>query len=137
MAMSPRRGSDSIVSDFDTSQLLATHEQHEKNISDLTERTVKLEKSLATPQAVAGFFEECAKDSRNFDNVFAKMFCRFLDENQDVKDAVRKRMAEVDRNFFYKTFKRIWLPLYSGLLIIATILAKEIVHWLVSFIPTQ
>src|SRR3954453_11257820 len=103
MAISPSRRADRI-SDFDPSELLATHEQHEKTISDLAERLVKVESNLSTPQSVAVFFQECAKDSRNFENVFAKMFCRFLDENQEVKDALRKRMAEVDRHFFFKTF---------------------------------
>jgi hypothetical protein len=123
------------LSDFNPSEFLVAHEQHESKISDLTERTLKLEKSFATPQAVAAFFDECAKDSRNFENVFAKMFVRFLDENPDVREAIRKRMAEVDRNFFFKTFKRIWLPVYSALLIIGTIVVKELVQWILKLIP--
>src|SRR5438477_12994273 len=108
MAIPPSRRTDRI-SDFDPSQLLATHEQHHKNITDLTERVAKLEQNFSSPQAVAAFFQECAKDSRKFDKIFADMFCRFLDENPDVKEAVRKRMAQVDRNFFFKGFKRSWL----------------------------
>jgi len=128
------RGSERL-SDFNPSEFLVAHEQHETKISDLNERTMKLEKSFATPQAVAAFFDECAKDSRNFENVFAKMFVRFLDENPDVREAIRKRMAEVDRNFFLKTFKRIWLPVYSALLIVGTIVVKELVQWILKLIP--
>lgn len=135
MAAPPSKKSDS--SDFDPSQLLAHHEQHEKHISSLTERVAKIEGHLCTPQAVATFFKESAKDSRTLDGVFAEMFCRFMEENEEVKAAIKKKMGELDRNYFLKAFKRLWLPLYSGILIIATVVAKDLTQWLLSLIPNK
>jgi predicted component of viral defense system (DUF524 family) len=132
MAIQPRRDR---ISDFDTSQLLATHEQHEKNISDLTERLVKIESQIATPQAAAAFLEECAKDSRNFEGVFATMFTRFVTENPQVKDAVQKQIAESDRNFVVRTFKRFGLGMYSLCLIILGAVVKPLTEWLFSLLP--
>lgn len=134
MAIVPSRRTEKI-SDFDPSELLATHEQHEKNISDLTDRVVKIEGQIATPQAAAVFLEECAKDSRNFEGVFATMFCRFLKENSEVKAALKDKIDETDRHFFFKTFKRIWLPIYSVGLIVGTIVVKALVEWLMALIP--
>lgn len=122
-------------SDFNPGELLANHEQHERNISDLTKRVAKIEGRLDTPQALAAFFQESAKDSRVLEGVFAQMFCRFLKEHPEVQEAVKQKMNEVDRNFFWKNFKRLWLPLYSGCLVVATLVAKEVVHWIVAFIP--
>lgn len=92
MTVAPRK---SEKDDFDPAELLAESEKHETKISDLTERTSKLETLLSTPQTLATFFEQCASDSRNFDSVFAKMFCRFMEENTDVKEAIRKRVEEM------------------------------------------
>jgi hypothetical protein len=122
------------ISDFDPAELLSSHEQHESKISDLTDRVSKLEKHFATPQAAAEFIEDCAKDSRNFDGVFAKMFVRFLDESTEVREAIQKRMNEADRNFFFKTFRRTWFAIYSILLIVGTVLVKALVQWLLSFL---
>jgi predicted component of viral defense system (DUF524 family) len=132
MANVPRRIEK--ISDFDPSELLATHEQHEKNITDLTERLAKIEGQISTPQAAAAFLQECAKDSRNFESVFATMFCRFLNENVEVKEAMQKRITETDRNFFFKTFKRLWLPIYSVILIVGTIVIKAMVEWLLKLL---
>jgi hypothetical protein len=132
MAISPRSPR---ISDFDPSEFLAGHEQHERTISELTERTFKLEQNFATPQAVASFFQECAKDSRNLENVFAQMFCRFLDDNSDVKDAIQKRISDADRNFFFKTLKRFGLASYSLFLVILGAAGKELVQWLLSIFP--
>ena len=132
MAAAPRKPDSS---DFDPSELLATHVEHEKSISNLTERVVKIEGHLNTPQALAAFFQESAKDSRTLDGVFAGMFCRFMAENSEVQEALKKKMGEVDRHFFYKNFKRIWLPLYSGILIVGTLVIKELVTWAISLIP--
>jgi hypothetical protein len=123
------------LSDFDPSQFLATHEQHETKISDLTERTVKLEKHFATPQAAATFIEECAQDSRVFENVFAKMFCRFLNENPDVIAAVQKQVEESDRNFVRKTFKRFGGMAYAAVLILVGAAGKEIAQLIFSLFP--
>ena len=136
MAISPsRRGDSAAVSDFDTTKLLADTQEHERNISDLTARLAELEKKVSTPQATAEFIKECAKDSRNFDNVFAEMFRRFLDENQEVKDAVQERMAKVDREFFFKTFKRFWGTVRAILLVVLGAIAKPALEWLLSLIP--
>lgn len=105
---------------------------HEGKISDLTQRLGKVESLLGSPQALGVFLKDCAKDSRNFDAVFAEMFCRFMNENAEVKEAVCKKMNETDRNFFFKNFRRLWLPVYSGVIIICTVLAKEFVQWIVS-----
>ncbi len=123
------------VSDFDPSKLLSDTQEHERNISDLTSRLSELEKKLSSPQAVAQFFKECATDSRNFDNVFAAMFRRFLDENQEVKDAVQERMTKVDREFFYKTFKRFWGIVRALILVVLGVIAKPTMEWLLSLIP--
>lgn len=69
------------------------------------------------------------------EGVFAQMFCRFLKENQEVREAMVNRMQEIDRNFFYKAFKRLWLPIYSVSLIIGAIVMKEVVQWAISLIP--
>jgi len=134
MAIPPRKP-DKEPSDFDTSQLLAAHGEHEKTVVNLTERLTKIEGHLATPQALADFFKESAKDSRYLDGAFAEMFCRFMNENPAVRAAVGKRMEEIDRNFFFKTFKRLWLPIYSVILIVGTILLKAAVDWLLTLIP--
>lgn len=133
MAISPTKKSG--TSDFNPGELLANHEQHEKNISDLTTRVAKIEGRLDTPQALAAFLQESAKDSRVLEGVFAQMFCRFLKEHSEVQDAVKQKMSEVDRNFFWKNFKRLWFPIYSGVLVVATLMAKELVHWFVTLIP--
>ena len=134
MARAPKIA-DEKPSDFDTSELVVTHEQHEKDITDLSERVKKIEGHLCTPQALAGFFQESAKDSRVLEGVFAEMFCRFMNENDGVKIAVEKKFHEVDRNFLHKTFKRLWLPAYSAALILGTIVLQELAKWLISLIP--
>lgn len=128
--MAPRK-----TDDFDSSKLLADTEAHEKNITDLTGRLSELEKKLASPQAVGQFIEECAKDSRNFDNVFAVMFRRFLDENQGVKEAIQERMAKVDREFFFKTFKRFWGFIRAALIFVLGVVAKPLIEYLLTLIP--
>jgi hypothetical protein len=139
MAYPPKKSEPEFatISDFDPNVLLQAQGQHEKSIGDLAERVGKIEASLATPQALAVFLEEAAKDSRQLEAVFAKMFCRFMQENSDVQTAVKKKMDEVDRNFFYRNFKRIWFPLYSGLLIFLTLLGKHLMEWLISLIPLK
>lgn len=129
--MAPRKAE----SDFDPSKLLSDTEAHEGKITDLTGRIAELEKKLASPQAAAQFMQECAKDSRQFDNVFAAMFRRFLDENQEVKDAVQERMAKVDREFFFKTFKRFWGFVSAGLIFVLGVIAKPLIEYLVTLIP--
>jgi hypothetical protein len=121
--------------DFDPNDFLAAQGEHEKNISALTERISKIEGHLSTPQSLAAFLNESAKDSRVLEGVFAKMFCRFMADDKDVQDAVRKKIVEADRNFFYKNLKRLWLPIYSATLVVGTIVAKEVVQWLLSLIP--
>jgi hypothetical protein len=121
--------------DFDPKELLASSEKHESKISDLTDRTSKLETLLATPQNLATFFESCASDSRNFDAVFAKMFCRFMDENTDVKGAIQKRVEESDRNYARKTFKRFGGWVYGAFLIFIGAVGKELVQWIFTFFP--
>jgi hypothetical protein len=132
MAGPPRK---SEKDDFDPADLLAYSEQHETKISELTERTLKIETLLSTPQNLATFFEQCSSDSRNFDNVFAKMFCRFMEENTAVREAVQKRVAESDRNFVRKTFKRFGGWVYAGVLIFAGAVGKELVQWVFNFFP--
>ena len=126
MATPPRR---SDKDDFDPVELLASSEKHESKITDLTDRTAKLETLLSTPQTLARFFEQCAADSRNFDGVFAKMFCRFMEENAEVKAAVQKRVDESDRNFVRKTFKRFGGWAYAGFLIFVGAVGKEVALW--------
>jgi len=123
------------TSDFDPSELLATHEQHEKNIVDLTSRVSKLEGHLCTPQALAAYFEESAKDSRILEGVFAKMFCRFMNENPDVQAALEARIAQVDRNFFFKLFKRFGFAVYSFVLVLTGLLVKALGEWIVALLP--
>ena len=125
----------SPASDFDPSELLATHEQHEKNISDLNGRLSKLEGHLCTPQALASYFEESAKDSRVLEGVFASMFCRFMNENGEVQIALEKRIEQVDRSHIQKFVKRFGFAVYSFLLIIVGLLGKALGEWILSLIP--
>ena len=134
MAVPPRK---SEKDDFDPAELLAFSEKHETKISVLTERTSKLETLLSTPQTLATFFEQCASDSRNFDSVFAKMFCRFMEENTDVKEAVWKRVEESDRNFVRKIFKRFGGWAYAGFLIFIGAVGKEVAQWVFSLFPNK
>jgi hypothetical protein len=122
-------------SDFDPSQLLHSHGEHEKNISDLTSRMAKVEGRMDTPQALADFLEESARDSRKLEGVFAEMFCRFMEENPKVQECVKKRMEEVDRNYFFKTFKRTWFWFYSVVVAVGAIIIKELLGWLLALIP--
>ena len=115
MAASPKKQD----TDFDPQDFLASHGQHEKDIFDLTGRVTKLEGYLSSPQALATFLEEFAKDSRNLEGVFAKMFCRFMKENPDVQASVEKKLTEVDRHFFFKNVKRFGFTVYSVFLVIA------------------
>lgn len=134
MAVVPRKGE---KDDFDPAELLASSEKHETKLSDLTDRTSKLETLLSTPQTLATFFETCAADSRNFDAVFAKMFCRFMEENTDVKGAIQKRVEESDRKFVHKTFKRFGGWAYSAFLIFIGAVGKELVQWIFKLLPHQ
>ena len=63
------------------------------------------------------------------------MFCRFMEEHEGVKDALKTKMEDIDRRFFYRTFKRLWLPIYSVVLIVGTVVIKDVVQWLLSLIP--
>jgi hypothetical protein len=108
----PRKGSDPS-DNFDASELIASRDSHEKGISELNERVTSMESKLKTPQDLATFFEGASKDSRVLDGVFASMFCRFMKENDQVREAVDKRMEEVDRKFIHKFMKRGWIVLYT------------------------
>lgn len=134
MAVPPKKA-EKETSDFDISEILAGQEGHGKNISDLTARVAKIEGNFQTPQAVAAFFQECTRDSRKLDGIFAEMFCRFMDEHDGVREAIKAKMEDIDRSFFYKTFKRLWLPIYSVVLIVGTVVLKDVVQWLLSLIP--
>jgi hypothetical protein len=118
MAAGPKRSDN----DFDASEFLAARDAHEKGISDLNDRVANVESKLKTPQDLAAFFESSAKDSRVLDGVFAKMFCRFMKENDEVREAVDKRMEEVDRKFLHKFMKRGWIALYTIGVAVITIL---------------
>ncbi len=96
---------------------------------------VKIEEHLSTPQTFAAFLEECSKDSRKFDDIFARMFCRFMVENKDVQAALNASIEKVDRNFFYRNLKRVWFPMYSGAIIVLTLIGKQLVEWALSFLP--
>jgi len=122
------------VSDFPT-EVLATQAAHQENISELTDRIRKIEQLLDTPIKMADFFDEKSKDSRRVDEVFAKMFCRFIKDNEEVKAALCDKIQQMDRNFFFKSFKRFWLPIYTAITIVATIVLKALVEWGVSLIP--
>ena len=122
-------------SDFNASDLLAARDAHEKGISDLNERMAKVEGNLETPQQLADYFERSARDSRQLESVFAKMFCRFMNDNDEVKEAVRKKLEEIDRNFFFKTWKRTWFIVYSVGVAIGSIFLKALVDWIISLIP--
>jgi hypothetical protein len=116
-----RKGGD--PNDFDPTDFFTTRDAHEKNLSDLETRVSAIEGKLKTPQDLAAFFEKSAQDSRTLDGVFAKMFCRFLKEHDEVRAAVDNRMAEVDRKFFHKFLKRGWLVLYTiGVAVITLLL---------------
>lgn len=117
-------------SDFDPSELLAAHGEHDKTITNLTERMAKVEGRLDTPQALAAYFQESAKDSRVLEGVFADMFCRFIKENDAVKAAVDKRMEEVDRKFFHKFLKRAWWVVYTIGVVILTLAVDVFRSWL-------
>jgi hypothetical protein len=133
--MPPPNNKKTENSDFDPDQLLAGHQQHEKTIVSLTERIAKIEGHLSTPQAVAAFFKESAKDSRVLEGVFAEMFCRFVNEHQDVQAAVKKKIEEVDRNFVQTMFKRFWVLIGSGIIFLAGSVFKEFVQWATSLFP--
>jgi hypothetical protein len=138
MASYPPRKSDSesgAISDFNPSALAHAQDQHEKSIGDLTERVRKIESSLSTPQALATFFEESARDSRQLDGVFAKMFCRFMAEHPDVQEAVKRKVEEVDRSYVVKTLRRFGGALYAFVLLIGGMLLKALVDWFLSIIP--
>jgi hypothetical protein len=135
MAIATRKPEKGDGSDFDPSELLAAHGEHDKNISNLTERMAKVEGHLATPQALAAFMKESTKDSRMLDGVFADMFCRFMKENPDVQEVVRSKLEEIDRIFFFKTLKRAWFWIYTVIVAMAAIVGKEVVDWMISLIP--
>jgi hypothetical protein len=128
MATVPKRSDN--PDNFDASEFLASRDAHEKNITELNERMSKVEGHLSTPQALAAFFENSAKDSRVLDGVFAQMFCRFIKENDAVKDAVDKRMEEVDRKFFHKFLRRGWLVIYTLAVAVITLALAVLKDWL-------
>jgi hypothetical protein len=131
-----RAGSDSgAVSDFDPNALLQAQGEHEKSISDLTDRISKIESSLATPQALAVFLEESARDSRQLEGVFAKMFCRFMAEHREVQEAVRKKIEEVDKSYFSRLFRRFGMALYTVAVAVISVIGKNLLDWVISLIP--
>ena len=120
-------------SDFNAGELLATQQQHGNTLSELTGRVVKIEGYLETPQKLADFFKEAAKDSRVLEGVFAEMFCRFIKDNIEVKTALEKKVDEVDREYIKKVFKRFGAIVWSGLCIVVGGIITALIQWAFAF----
>ena len=69
------------------------------------------------------------------EGVFAKMFCRFMAENAEVQEAVRKKVEEVDRSFIAKTIRRFGVAIYTVIIAGAAIIGKELLEWALSLLP--
>lgn len=125
--------------DFKASDLLATQKEQGDTLSDLSERLERLESYLDTPQKLAEFFEQSSKDSRRLDGVFADMFCRFMRENAEVKAELEERIEAVDRQFFYKTFKKVSFALYTVAVVVGTLVVQVvgqlITQWVSALLP--
>lgn len=131
----PSKKTGNDVSDFDPSELLASREVHEKTIASLGDRMAAIEGCLSTPQSLATFFRESAKDSRTLEGVFAEMFCRFIKENEGVKQAIETKINEADRSFLRKGLKRSWGLLWTAFIFLAGGVAKQVLEWLGSLLP--
>jgi|GEM_PF-5392467 len=122
-------------SDFDPSQLLAARDEHEKSITNLTDRISKIEGWLCTPQALAGFFREAARDSRELESVFADMICKFMKDNAGVAEAIKGKIEETDRNYIKKQFTRFGKLVQAGIILLIGIFGRELGQWIFSFFP--
>ncbi|OGI58001.1 hypothetical protein A3C60_02260 [Candidatus Nomurabacteria bacterium RIFCSPHIGHO2_02_FULL_37_45] len=117
--------------DFDEDKITQRTEQHDKDISGITDRLSALENKLK-PDQVALLLESAEADSKKLDTLFSKLFCNMLDKDPNVKIAITNRLKTVDRDSVKSFWKKFGFTIWSIALIIlgavAYAMASKYIH---------
>ncbi len=108
---------ENIKTDFNVEEITKTTEQHEKSISEFNTRISDLENKLSNPEQLANVIETATKDSKKLDKIFSSIFCEMINKDEDVKNAIKGRIDNIDRGAVFSILKKWGEFVYAVILI--------------------